>query len=82
MVAGAEWRTDPVLDRYNDISMQLARTHNVEILDTYRIAQPFTDLAQERLRSERDDAIAARERRAPDAGTAGGAGGGVYLRTF
>jgi hypothetical protein len=45
MVAGAEWRTDPVLDRYYDISMQLAHIHNVEIFDNYRIAKPLNDLA-------------------------------------
>ena len=42
--AGCEWRTDPVLDRYHEISLKLAFTHGVRILDTYRIAKPLNDL--------------------------------------
>jgi len=39
MLANEEWRTYPVLDRYNGIAMQLARTHGIETLDTYRIVK-------------------------------------------
>jgi hypothetical protein len=44
MVAGTEWRTDPVLDRYHDITVQLTLAHHMKALDTYRIAKPLSDL--------------------------------------
>lgn len=44
MVAGTEWRTDPVLDRYHDITVQLTIAHHMKALDIYRIAKPLRDL--------------------------------------
>ena len=44
ILAGQEWRTYPVLDGYNNIALQLARSHGVETLNTYRIAKPLNDL--------------------------------------
>ena len=45
MVAGTKWRTDPVLDQYHDITLQVALAHRMKALDTYRIAKPLSDLA-------------------------------------
>jgi hypothetical protein len=44
MLKGTEWRTEPVLDRYHDITVQLTLAHRLKALDTYRIAKPLSDL--------------------------------------
>lgn len=44
MSAGCEWRTDPVLDQFHEITLQLASTHDVRVLDSYRIAKPLNVL--------------------------------------
>ena len=44
MAEGNEWRTDPVLDAYHRMTLQLAFEHGVELLDTYNIANPLKDL--------------------------------------
>lgn len=44
ILKGCEWRTDPVLDRYHNITLELALAHDMNVLDTYRIAKPLNDL--------------------------------------
>jgi hypothetical protein len=44
MADGHEWRTDPVLDAYHKVTLQLASDHGVNLLDTYSIANPLRDL--------------------------------------
>ena len=44
MADGTEWRTDPVLDAYYRMTLQLASDYGVELLDTYSIANPLKDL--------------------------------------
>jgi hypothetical protein len=44
MLKGTEWRTDPVLARYRDITLSLAAKHHIDVFDAFSVASPLCDL--------------------------------------
>ena len=54
-----DWRTPPVIDRYNDILQHLSSTMNVPYIDTNFIIQPMWDSAEDFCHYRRDKTAAA-----------------------